>query len=496
MPVPTREQLNEETDRLFRSFLPDAPERLDPNDPDQAGYVENWIAIRDGLLDDWTDAAFSEIFPGRARATLDPADQATPQLTAYWHDIRVEILEGAGQYDWRSNPPADPAAAPAGGDEVDTTGWPSLYEGDLDVDGWVETLQLALRRAGHDPEMVDGKFGWRTARAVKSFQHDRHLVEDGVVGNQTWAALMGAAPQGPGTNNGPHGGLRPAAGPAAAPPPAAADPANLAPTAPPGLQPGPYDGTDLAPIWQEGYRWGLDYPDSSLDDSTPPTPLDDKGRAVWLEGATAGQQAGRSSSGPSLVTGALFPTLRMRMPDEVLSQVTVDAGTAYLTITGALRGGQVTIQPPMSIPGLSLDEKGYRLEVRNQLEGLMSGIRISGITGVPGGPVALGTTWGQQFWTNEVRMISPTEYEYIGQATVASVQIQTPAGPAQISGQFGFSINLTITPKAPPVEEEEPWYSRAWDWVHDHAGEIIVGCVVVGVIVVTDGGGVLILGGA
>jgi hypothetical protein len=84
---------------------------------------------------------------------------------------------------------------------------PSLYEGDVDVDGWVETLQLALRRAGSEPEMIDGKFGWRTARAVQAFQGAHGLEADGVVGNQTWAALMGCDPEAPGVNNGPHGGL-------------------------------------------------------------------------------------------------------------------------------------------------------------------------------------------------------------------------------------------------------------------------------------------------
>lgn len=87
----------------------------------------------------------------------------------------------------------------------------SLYEGDIDdtTEGWVTTLQLALTRAGHPPDGgIDGKFGWRTAAAVKAFQEDKHLSSaNGVVGNETWSVLMERDPEPPGTNNGPHGGL-------------------------------------------------------------------------------------------------------------------------------------------------------------------------------------------------------------------------------------------------------------------------------------------------
>ena len=87
---------------------------------------------------------------------------------------------------------------------------PTLYEGDLNVDGWVETLQLALRRAGQDPELIDGKFGWRTAKAVVAFQEANGLTShNGVVGNETWSALMQRDREPPGVNNPPHGGLNP-----------------------------------------------------------------------------------------------------------------------------------------------------------------------------------------------------------------------------------------------------------------------------------------------
>ncbi len=37
---------------------------------------------------------------------------------------------------------------------------------------------------------IDGVFGYQTQAAVKSFQNDKQLVVDGVIGSQTWDYLM------------------------------------------------------------------------------------------------------------------------------------------------------------------------------------------------------------------------------------------------------------------------------------------------------------------
>ncbi|MDQ0994778.1 peptidoglycan-binding protein [Streptomyces sp. V3I7] len=41
---------------------------------------------------------------------------------------------------------------------------------------------------------VDGVFGHKTTQAVRTFQADRHLITDGVVGPETWSALVNGAP--------------------------------------------------------------------------------------------------------------------------------------------------------------------------------------------------------------------------------------------------------------------------------------------------------------
>ncbi len=54
----------------------------------------------------------------------------------------------------------------------------------------VRYLQLALRRAGFDPGVIDGLFGRRTERAVRLLQRRDGLTEDGIVGRLTWAAVF------------------------------------------------------------------------------------------------------------------------------------------------------------------------------------------------------------------------------------------------------------------------------------------------------------------
>ena len=53
----------------------------------------------------------------------------------------------------------------------------------------VRTLQDLLRARGH-AVAVDGDFGSQTEGAVRAFQEDRHLAVDGIVGPDTWSALV------------------------------------------------------------------------------------------------------------------------------------------------------------------------------------------------------------------------------------------------------------------------------------------------------------------
>lgn len=54
----------------------------------------------------------------------------------------------------------------------------------------VKTLQRLLNALGYDCGKVDGIFGSKTLIAVKEFQTKQGLTVDGIVGKDTWTALL------------------------------------------------------------------------------------------------------------------------------------------------------------------------------------------------------------------------------------------------------------------------------------------------------------------
>ena len=65
--------------------------------------------------------------------------------------------------------------------------WPLLRRGD---EGFNVRILQYLLRAQQQQVGVDGQFGPQTEGAVRNFQSARHLGVDGVVGDQTWSALI------------------------------------------------------------------------------------------------------------------------------------------------------------------------------------------------------------------------------------------------------------------------------------------------------------------
>jgi peptidoglycan hydrolase-like protein with peptidoglycan-binding domain len=56
--------------------------------------------------------------------------------------------------------------------------------------GAVRALQAILTAKGCDTQGIDGDFGANTEKAVKAFQRAKKLEDDGVVGKDTWTALL------------------------------------------------------------------------------------------------------------------------------------------------------------------------------------------------------------------------------------------------------------------------------------------------------------------
>ena len=65
---------------------------------------------------------------------------------------------------------------------------PILRNGSISYD--VTLVQRLLNNAGYGSLVEDSIFGSRTEKALKQFQKDRNLTVDGVVGPQTWKALL------------------------------------------------------------------------------------------------------------------------------------------------------------------------------------------------------------------------------------------------------------------------------------------------------------------
>lgn len=107
---------------------------------------------------------------------------------------------------YREGGPQEEEPSVEAGQEEDApmlSGRPELKKGDKG--NKVRTLQDLLSRAGF-AVTVDGEFGPKTDRAVRSYQRSRGLTVDGVVGPKTAAALSGNAPKVEQEQQGPGGG--------------------------------------------------------------------------------------------------------------------------------------------------------------------------------------------------------------------------------------------------------------------------------------------------
>jgi peptidoglycan hydrolase-like protein with peptidoglycan-binding domain len=53
----------------------------------------------------------------------------------------------------------------------------------------VRQIQVALKNAGFEPGIIDGRMGKQTREALKAFQKANNLPADGKIGKKTWSLL-------------------------------------------------------------------------------------------------------------------------------------------------------------------------------------------------------------------------------------------------------------------------------------------------------------------
>ena len=99
MALPTREELLSHVELRFYELAPDAPIKLDPNNPAHQTMIRQWHQAHHEMLSKLTDAAFFGYYPD-APKQLDPADPDHATYIEYWKDIAEQIDGRPGRYDW------------------------------------------------------------------------------------------------------------------------------------------------------------------------------------------------------------------------------------------------------------------------------------------------------------------------------------------------------------------------------------------------------------
>jgi hypothetical protein len=99
MALPTRDELLAHVEFRFRELAPDAPVKLDPDNPAHTTMIRQWHQAHHEMLAKLTDQVFFGYYPD-APKQLDPAKPDDATFIEYWKDIAEQIDGRPGRYDW------------------------------------------------------------------------------------------------------------------------------------------------------------------------------------------------------------------------------------------------------------------------------------------------------------------------------------------------------------------------------------------------------------
>ena len=150
MALPTREELLSHVEFRFYELAPDAPVKLDPNNPSHQTMIRQWHQAHHEVLSKLTDTAFFGYYPD-APKRLDPADPEHATYIEYWNDIAEQIDGRPGKYDWShgsivatipavQHPQADAADSGAEQEEIDIP----VQDGSLRFEEQVGRVRLLM----------------------------------------------------------------------------------------------------------------------------------------------------------------------------------------------------------------------------------------------------------------------------------------------------------------------------------------------------------------
>mgnify|MGYP001464088545 CR=1 FL=1 len=144
---------------------------------------QNPISVRVGFLNiDETPKSSGDFYPAGVSFLMAPLGGTVQQLLA--------AANNSGEWttvEQRGNDVyADLSYAPCG--LPGCSGYPNAFRG-LE-NNYVALLQNCLNRLGYKPGSVDSMFGPNTESALRRFQRDLYLTEDGVATPKIWASLI------------------------------------------------------------------------------------------------------------------------------------------------------------------------------------------------------------------------------------------------------------------------------------------------------------------
>lgn len=142
-----------------------------------------WATGTDGLLGAWCQLQAD----GNLVVYTDPAQPRPRWQSATRGTVTRWVLQADGNLVGYG--PSSAVWDSLGHTRPSNKARPVLRTGSVGAD--VEVLQRRLTELGFAPGQVDGRFGTRTRTAVVDFQERRGLGVDGIVGPQTWSALIG-----------------------------------------------------------------------------------------------------------------------------------------------------------------------------------------------------------------------------------------------------------------------------------------------------------------
>ncbi len=211
--------------------------------------------LADGMGDTYDQATAAAVLAFQQKTGLAQTGRVN---TTTWNTLMDENAASIGGA-VATMPPSAPQATPAPTDPATQNGWivPAtatpgpdganpVYEGvqltrllkhGMEGDD-VKAVQMRLAELGYFKEKFTGGYYAKTEQAVEAFQRKNSLSSDGIVGQSTWNAMMGAAVQKDGSTAQPVGSA------AAETPPPAADvalrPASVATTPQPTAEARPF----------------------------------------------------------------------------------------------------------------------------------------------------------------------------------------------------------------------------------------------------------------